>query len=234
MRNVETMAEDRARAHSRERSLLAASPLLQAVSPQAAAQLIHTAVVTTLPARSTLYDEGERASAFYCVISGYVRLFRTGRDGRQADLRICGPGEVFAECLIHGGERYRTSAEVAETATVASFEIAEVRRIAERDATVSRAISAQLSSHLLTIMDCMANDRLHTAPQRVADYLLACCPIDDGAASIRLPYQKSLIAGLLGLAPEALSRAFASLKVKGVTVRGRIVQIGDVEALRKI
>ncbi|MGN7293816.1 Crp/Fnr family transcriptional regulator [Rhizobium sp. SAFR-030] len=234
MRDAETMAEGRAKIHSRERNLLAASPLLQSVSPQAAAHLIDTALFTTLPARSTLYDEGERARDFYCVLYGYVRLFRTGRDGRQADLRICGPGEVFAECLIHGGERYRTSAEVAETATIASFGITDVRRLADRDATVSSAISALLSSHLLTIMDCMANDRLYTAPQRVADYLLACCPSDDGAASIRLPYQKSLIAGLLGLAPEALSRAFASLKANGVTVRGRIVQIGDVEALRKI
>jgi CRP-like cAMP-binding protein len=83
-------------------------------------------------------------------------------------------------------------------------------------------------------MDCVANDRLHTAQQRVAEYLLKHCPVDGGATSLRLPFQKNLLAGMLGLAPEALSRAFSSLRRIGVTVRGRIVQIGDVNALRDV
>jgi len=49
-----------------------------------------------------------------------------------------------------------------------------------------------------------------------------------------LPFQKSLLAGKLGLAPEALSRAFSALKKAGVTVRGRIVQVNDVAALKQI
>ena len=34
--------------------------------------------------------------------------------------------------------------------------------------------------------------------------------------------------------PEALSRAFSALKKAGVTVRGRIVQVNDVAALKQI
>jgi CRP/FNR family transcriptional regulator, dissimilatory nitrate respiration regulator len=99
---------------------------------------------------------------------------------------------------------------------------------------VARAIMTALSSHLLSTMDCVVNDRLHTAPQRVADYLINRCGAATGAASIRLPFQKNLLAGMLGLAPEALSRAFSSLRRIGVTVRGRVIQIGDISALKDV
>ena len=48
----------------------------------------------------------------------------------------------------------------------------------------------------------------------------------------------AVLAGKLGLAPEALSRAFSSLKPAGVTVRGRIVRLGpaidDILARHKV
>jgi CRP-like cAMP-binding protein len=83
-------------------------------------------------------------------------------------------------------------------------------------------------------MDCVANDRLQTAPQRVANYLITSGPHGATSYSMRLPFQKSLLAGKLGLAPEALSRAFSTLRDAGVTVRGRVVQVNDISALRQI
>ncbi|MEJ2743580.1 MAG: Crp/Fnr family transcriptional regulator [Gammaproteobacteria bacterium] len=79
----------------------------------------------------------------------------------------------------------------------------------------------------------VADDRLHTAPQRVANFILKNCPDAAESARFRLPFQKSLLAGKLGLAPEALSRAFSSLKAAGVSVRGRVIEIKDVNALRR-
>ena len=108
------------------------------------------------------------------------------------------------------------------------------RQVAEHEKDVSQAIIRCLSDHLRTTMDCIANDRLQTAPQRVAHYLLTHCNVEGGPASIRLPFQKSLLAGKLGLAPEALSRAFSALRRAGVIVRGRTIQISDVNALKQI
>ncbi|MCO5732107.1 Crp/Fnr family transcriptional regulator [Rhizobium sp. SSA_523] len=207
---------------------------MRAVSAAAMSRLLDMAHITAVPARGMVFSEGEPAQAFYCVLSGYVRLYRVSRDGRQADIRVSGPGDLFAECLIYGGDTYRFSAQAAEISHVARFDIAEMRALADQDQSVSRAIMATLSDHLLSTMDCVVNDRLHTAPQRVADYLLARCGVESGQVSVRLPFQKSLLAGMLGLAPEALSRAFSSLRRTGVTVRGRVIQIGDVDALRQV
>ncbi len=47
-------------------------------------------------------------------------------------------------------------------------------------------------------------------------------------------YLESVLAGKLGLAPEALSRAFSTLKSCGVSVRGRVIHIKDPAALNRL
>ena len=49
---------------------------------------------------------------------------------------------------------------------------------------------------------------------------------------MRLPYDKVLIAGRLGMKPESLSRAFAKLKPVGVRITQNTADIADLDALR--
>ena len=218
----------------REKTILVKTPIVGELGPTALARMLETITVASFEPRDVLFHEGQIADCFYCVLSGYVRLCRLSKDGREADIRICGPGETFGECMLYLGPGYRYNAQAAETVTVARFDLQKVGVLAEQEKDVSKAIMQSLSRHLLSTMDCIANDRLHTAPQRVAHYLLDICPQDETSISIRLPFQKSLLAGKLGLAPEALSRAFSSLRDAGVSVRGRIVHIADIMALRQV
>ncbi len=220
--------------NTRDKNTLLKTPFMASLGPSALSGMLEIATVTNYEARDLLFREAEPAEYFYCVLNGYVRLYRLNKDGREADIRICGPGDVFAECLLAVGDHYRYNSQAAENATVARFELQKVRQLAEQEKDVAKAIIQCLSNYLQSTMDCIANDRLQTAPQRVAHYLLDNCPPDGSSASIRLPFQKSLLAGKLGLAPEALSRAFSSLKRAGVTVRGRVIQISDISALRQI
>lgn len=222
------------RLNSRDRNILMKAPIMASLGPQALNRMMDLASAVSYEGRDILFREGEAADVFYCVLSGYVRLYRLNKDGREADIRICGPGENFAECLLYLGPNYRYNAQAAEAVTLARFDLAKVRAAAEQDGDIARSIMQSLANHLLTAMDCVANDRLQTAPQRVAHYLLNNCPKESTSASIRLPFQKSLLAGKLGLAPEALSRAFSALRGAGVTVRGRLIQINDVNALKQI
>lgn len=220
--------------NTRDKNTLLKTPFLSALGSTALARMIEIATVMNHETRDILFREGEQAEYFYVVLSGYVRLYRLSKDGREADIRVCGPGDTFAECLLALGGSYRYNGQAAENATVARFDLQKVRQIAEQEKDVAKAIIQCLSDHLQSTMNCIANDRLQTAPQRVAQYLLDNCTGDEASASLRLPFQKSLLAGKLGLAPEALSRAFSSLRRAGVTVRGRVIQISDVSALRQI
>lgn len=142
-------------------------------------------------------------------------------------------GEMFAEnamCL----RRATASAEAAEASIVARIDGAKLRQLAAADADVAQAFIEHLCHRGKMTEDLLAQDRLLTAPQRVASYLLGHCPNGTTTSfSFRLPFQKSVLAGKLGLAPEALSRAFSTLRQSGFTVKGRMIEIHDRHALER-
>lgn len=219
---------------ARERETLLNSGLLSVLGVESVAAMMEIAAIGSLPARQMLFREGEPADMLHCVLSGYVRVYKLDPDGREADVELYGPGDLIGASVVLDGGRYRATAQAAEPSLIARFDLKRVRDIAGRRTDLAMALANALSAQLSKAFASLADDRLHTAPQRVAHYLLSHCTPDGKPASFRLPYQKSLLAGKLGLAPEALSRAFSMLRNHGVSVRGRLVHIGDPEALRRI
>jgi CRP-like cAMP-binding protein len=214
--------------------MLAKADIMAGLDAEEAEALCACASSISAAPHDILFHEGDRASYFYCILEGYVRLFRLNGDGRDADIRICEPGDTFAECLIHSGNSHHYSAQSMNHVVLVRFHIAKVRLLLEERPGIGKAIMRSLSRHLLATMECLASDRMQTAPQRVANYLLTHCTKEGPAASLRLPFAKNLLARKLGLAPEALSRAFSTLKTSGVTVRGRWIGISNVDTLRQI
>ena len=75
--------------------------------------------------------------------------------------------------------------------------------------------------------------KLRTTAQRLGCYLLALT--DETAAntvSLRLPFDKRLLAARLGCRQENLSRAFAALRRLGVETHGARVILHDIASLR--
>jgi CRP-like cAMP-binding protein len=198
-------------------------------------RILDGVVISGSEARDVLFREGTAADCFYVVLSGYVRLYRIGSDGKEADTGVFGPGDVFGQCAMFLNDRHTFNAQAAEPVTLARFDFGRVRQIMREEPEFALALMNIMARHLNDARANVANDRLRTAPQRVANYLLELANANgDGAPTFRLPFQKSLLAGKLGLAPEALSRAFSQLRNSGVSIRGRVIHISDAEALRKI
>ena len=74
-----------------------------------------------------------------------------------------------------------------------------------------------------------------TASQRVAMFLLAFASegSENGSGSVKLPYNKLLIAGRLGMKPETFSRALSELRQIGVNVSRSEVLIEDVRTVEE-
>lgn len=224
------------RMNLRDRDILQSTTLLAGLNLALVKRILDGVVISGSEARDVLFREGSVADCFYVVLSGYVRLYRIGQDGKEADTGVFGPGEVFGQCAMFLNDRHTFNAQAAEPATLARFDYAKIQQIMREEPELTLSLMNIMARHLNDARVNVANDRLHTAPQRVANYLLELSHTNgNGSAnSFRLPFQKSLLAGKLGLAPEALSRAFSLLKNSGVSIRGRMIHISDAEALRKI
>lgn len=216
----------------REKEILLRSHFLNELAPATATRIIEQVSVASHESRDSIFKQGEKADYFYTVLTGFVRVFRLSKEGREADIGIYGQGETFAEGVMFNGGTHRFCAQAAEPVTLARYDVEKIRQFAAQDPAIGIALMASLSRNLDQALECVADDRLHTAPQRVANFILQNCPANASSARFRLPFQKSLLAGKLGLAPEALSRAFSALKSAGVSVHGRVIEIGDVNALK--
>ncbi|MDX0592343.1 cyclic nucleotide-binding domain-containing protein [Sinorhizobium medicae] len=189
--------------------------------------------LSTYEEHDVLFHQGDSIGDVFFVLSGLIRLYRVGKDWREADVAVLSKGEMFAENAIYLG-RATASAEAAEASVIARIDSSKLRKIAAADPDVAQAFIEHLCHRGKMTEDMLAQDRLLTATQRVASYILSHCPNGTNTSfSFRLPFQKNILAGKLGVAPEALSRAFSTLRQSGVIVKGRMIEIHDRHALER-
>ncbi len=60
---------------------------------------------------TVVFFEGNRADAFFIVLSGSLKVFQTARDGRIKILGTLGPGETFGELAMLEGQPRSASVE---------------------------------------------------------------------------------------------------------------------------
>ncbi|MBB3565134.1 CRP-like cAMP-binding protein [Rhizobium sp. BK512] len=210
------------------------SDLFHGLNEDTARRLAALARRRTYVLGEEILSEGEPGIYVVYVASGVVRLTRTESSGRDADIRVCEPGDFIAEYVIVLGGNYAHGACAGALSDLVLFEAATLRALADKCPQLQRNLLKISARHLLEAFDGIAGDRLHTAIQRVANFLLRQCPEAALQATFHLPYKKQILAGKLGLGPEALSRAFAALARCGVDVKGRTVRIENVVLLRQV
>ena len=217
---------------ARDRDIVMRSALVADLEPRLQRRILEVTSLVTCQAREVIVSAETMPRSFFVVLAGHVRLYRVDSKGREADVAVYGPGEVFGECAMFLDGCFPFQVQAAEATMLAAFDIPAVMGMMREEPALLLAIGRIMAQHSTDARLSVANDRLNTAPQRVAKYLLELWRAQGGPGNpFRLPFQKSLLAGKLGLAPEALSRAFAMLQKTGVSISGRMVQITDAEAL---
>lgn len=108
------------------------------------------------------------------------------------------------------------------------------RSILHYDPALALATADELSRGFRVMVRQVRWQKLRTATTRLAAYLLQQCPSRNGSATITLEISKRLLASLLGLEPESLSRCFTALAPHGVQVSGDVITVGDLERLRAV
>jgi CRP-like cAMP-binding protein len=101
------------------------------------------------------------------------------------------------------------------------------------DANIALSMLASTSRHMRHLVSQIEQQRAKSAPQRRGDFLLRMHPAPDRPSLIRLPYDKSILVGRLGMKPEILSRALGRLREVGVETQGKDLLVTDFDALKK-
>ncbi len=208
------------------------SLLLASLPDQVAKSVLDSARLRSFSRTETIFLQGERASAIYIVVEGWVKLYRMAPSGTEAVVGVFTRGSSFGEAVAFRHDTYPVAAQAVTDCTLVRIEADVLLHQIRENPEVAIAILSATFVHLHELVAQIGALKAQTGAQRVAGFLLELAPCKDGACQVTLPYDKVLIAGRLGIKPESLSRAFSRLKDQGVTVRQNVAQIDDIAVLR--
>lgn len=194
------------------------TPLFGVLPREVAERLIEGSGVRVYEKGTMLFEQGTPAEHCYFILEGWVKVYRSSPDGHETVVHVFRSGEIFAEAVIFMGGRYPVSAETATTCRLLRISGPRLRDCISETPGLALSMLASASQHLKVLVSQLEQMKRLTAPQRLADFLLSLCAGDAGPCSIKLPYEKLLVANRLGMKPESLSRALAKLKPLGVAV----------------
>lgn len=217
----------------RDLSALSRMRLFSKLPDQELARVGRHTQIRTAGRGELLFESGQQANSFFGVVSGWVKLFNRRADGTEAVLGIFTQGETFAEATLFMSNTYPATAEVVTPARLFEFERDFFEKNVLSNPELCHGMFASLSMHLHKLTREIERLQNQNSEQRLVRFLLMMCDGKDGACTVTLPYEKSLIATRLGMKPETLSRNFAKLKSSGVKVEKNKVIIGDIARLQQ-
>lgn len=208
-------------------------PMFAAMSADGFESLVAGAYLQQFPPATVLIEEGERPDFLHVCVDGAVELYAATR-GRQSTIAIVHPVTSFITAAAVQDDPYLMSGRTMTAARILMIPVESLQQAILTEPAFARAIILDLARGYRVMVKTLKNQKLRTAVERLANYLLAEHRRQGEAGRLTLPYEKRTIASLLGLAPENLSRAFNTLKAYGVTVAGAEVHLSDAAALTGI
>lgn len=201
-----------------------ALPLFGTALPRTFDTLMAGGFLQKFPAGTTLLMEGDPVDFLYVLIEGLAELQGTWND-KETTLAVLRPVSTFILAAVVLDAHALMTARTIERSDILMISGEAVRRAMKEDAGFAVAVAEELSGCYRGLVRTVKNQKLRGASERLANYLLAEQVNQGGGPTLVLPHEKRVLASLLGMTPENLSRAFANLADYGVTVSGPEVAI---------
>ena len=210
-----------------------ALPLFSRTTPEVFRDVTAGAFLQRFPAGTTLLMEGDTVAFLYVLLDGAVELQGSWKE-KETTLALLRPVSTFILAAVVLDADALMSARTLERSEILMLSGEALRRTMRQDADFSFAVAQELSGCYRGLVRAVKNQKLRGGVERLANYLITQRVRQGMRDPIILPHEKRVLASLLGMSPENLSRAFANLSSYGVVVHGAEVSLGRPEALERL
>lgn len=193
-------------------------------------EMLQMAYLQRFPPQVQLITEGDPADFLHIIVDGTVELFGTS-NGRETTMAVLRPISTFILAAVLKDAVYLMSARTLDRAQVLMIPAENIRAAMDKDTAFARAMVLELASGYRSLVKALKEQKLRTAIERLANYLLRAHEQNGQNGIVELTEDKRTLAALLGMTPENLSRSFASLKDYGVEVNGSRIRLTNIEDL---
>lgn len=213
-------------------STIKALPLFAGLELDVLQDLLKYARVASYNKGAMIFLQGEQASRFYIILDGWVKIFKGNVDGQESILQVMTAGETLLETVIFSNSPFPVTAQAVENVKLLSIPASIVREKLQNNKEFAINMLSTVAGRSQALISQFEQLTLKTVTQRVGWFLLKLF-LENGerTKNLKLPYDKSLIAGYLGMKPETFSRTLQSLKEQGIDIDRNQVSLPDVFAL---
>lgn len=218
---------------ARDKAVLARAPLFKTIEPDILALWAQSASVRDYRRGELIFRQGDAADSIFVVVEGCVALYREPEGFERVVVAVLTRGDAHFEPSMFADGVNLVCAEAVSSARVMRLDGAFIRTGLLRQPRLAFDLLAAASGARQTLIDQVEHLRTRSVSQRIAAFLLREASPAGGSATFALPYNKALIARLLGAKSESFSRSLAQLREQGVEIARNNVTIRDVERLAR-
>lgn len=213
-----------------ERPEIAHLPLFREMRGEERERIFSGSFLQVFPPQLTLFEVGQRPDFLHVLVDGLIELFANSA-GRDTTMRLVEPVASFILAAVVADMPYLMAARTLVPSRILLVPAAMVREVVKDDNALMQATMRELALAYRDMVRALADMKLRQSAERLGNLLLLQERRQGGTGLVRLRAEKRVIASLLGMTPENLSRAFAVLGLHGLTVEGTQIRITDPAAL---
>jgi CRP/FNR family transcriptional activator FtrB len=210
-----------------------ALPLFSGASERLFRDVLAGCFLQRFPAGTTLLMEGDPVDFLYVLMDGSVELGASWND-RDTTLAILRPVSTFILAAVILDAEALMSARTLDRSDILMVSGQALRRAMGEDAAFGLAVAQEMAGCYSGLVRAIKNQKLRGGLERLANYLITQRLRQGGDATFTLPHEKRILASLLGMTPENLSRSLATLTDYGVEIHGPEVTINRPATLERL
>ncbi|MDP2130326.1 MAG: helix-turn-helix domain-containing protein [Erythrobacter sp.] len=213
-----------------EKPEIARLPLFRDMDDAMRERIFSGSFLQVFPPQLTLFEVGQRADFLHVLVDGAVELYAAG-GGRDTTMRIVEPVTSYILAAVINDMPYLMSARTLASSRILLVPAALMREVIKQDTALMQATMHELALGYRDLVRALTDMKLRQSAERLGHYLLEYSARHGEKWEFELSGEKRVLASLLGMTPENLSRAFSTLKGHGVSTSGSKIRIEDRAAL---
>src|SRR3954468_21780621 len=151
--------------------LLRRVSLFSELSGEELEKIARVAVPRSYPSGSIILREGDPGDTCYVLRGGRARVTRQHADGRSITLTNLGPGEIFGELAMFGGDVRSATVEAVDEVRAVALLAADLKRLLSAHPEIAVKLLGALSGRLREANARIARQSFQKVSSRVAGVL---------------------------------------------------------------
>lgn len=213
-----------------ERPEIAQLPLFSQMEFSERERIFSGSFLQVFPPQLTLFEIGQRADFLHVLVDGMVELYCNSA-GRDTTMRIVEPVSSFILAAVVTDMPYLMAARTLMSSRLLLVPAALVREIVRKDQALMEATMRELALAYRDLVRALTDLKLRQSAERLGNLVLQQDRRQTGNGQVKLRAEKRVLASLLGMTPENMSRAFGVLAKHGLATDGAQLTIQDRAAL---